>query len=288
MRMEHYSARNIRGHDGVGLRVHAWGDAGNPPALFLHGGGQTGWAWEATARRLAAAGYQCFAADLRGHGDSDWAGSDGYDIDSFAADVRCMVEALCDRPPATIGASLGGISALIAEGDDDEGWFHSLVLVDITPRWERAGVARIIDFLTAHPDGFDSLETAAQAVQDYLPHRAGRSSPEGLERNLRQREDGRWDWHWDPAMLAQARVVDQWQPRLVQAARQLDLPTLLISGGRSDVVSVDTIDEFRQLVPHAEHVVIDDAHHMVAGDSNDRFTATIIDYLSGRDARLTA
>ncbi len=66
---------------------------------------------------------------------------------------------------------------------------------------------------------------------------------------------------------------------LTQAARELRLPVLLISGGRSDVVSDHTIAEFQTLVPHAEHERIDDATHMVVGDANDRFVDTISRYL---------
>ena len=45
------------------------------------------------------------------------------------------------------------------------------------------------------------------------------------------------------------------------------------------MVSEATINEFLGLVPHAEHVSISDAHHMVAGDRNDQFTDAIIKFL---------
>ena len=68
--------------------------------------------------------------------------------------------------------------------------------------------------------------------------------------------------------------------RLQAAARRLSLPVLLVSGGRSDLVSERTIAEFMGLVPHATHTSIADATHMVVGDANDRFSATILQYLS--------
>jgi pimeloyl-ACP methyl ester carboxylesterase len=50
----------------------------------------------------------------------------------------------------------------------------------------------------------------------------------------------------------------------------------------SDVVSEATAREFLALVPHAEYVDVGDAHHMVAGDRNDAFSAPVIDFLRRR------
>jgi pimeloyl-ACP methyl ester carboxylesterase len=57
------------------------------------------------------------------------------------------------------------------------------------------------------------------------------------------------------------------------------VPTLLLTGSASDVVSDATIDEFLALVPHAEHRRIADARHLVAGDDNDAFAAAVIGFL---------
>ena len=288
--MERYAVSSVTSRDGLRLHLHCWGDATGSPLLLLHGGGQTGWAWEASANRLAALGYYCIAPDMRGHGDSAWADDGGYSIDAFADDVRGIALS-CAVPPVAIGASLGGMSALMVAGDHQQGRvaLDALLLVDITPRFERAGTRRVVDFMTAHPDGFATLDEAAAAVHAYLPHRGRRVRNDGLRKNLRQRRDRRWVWHWDPRMLDEARKPDaQWEAQMSAAARRLSLPTLLISGGMSDVVSSETVAEFLEMVPHARHIEIDDAHHMVAGDSNDAFTGTIIEFLAGSDPRKTA
>ena len=54
---------------------------------------------------------------------------------------------------------------------------------------------------------------------------------------------------------------------------------LLISGGRSDLVSDDTVAHFLQLVPQAEHIRLPEATHMLAGDDNDAFTDTLLAFL---------
>jgi hypothetical protein len=64
------------------------------------------------------------------------------------------------------------------------------VRVDVVPRYEKSGSARTRNFMARNMHGFDSLEDAANAVAEYLPHRTKPRSPEGLKKNLRER-DGR-------------------------------------------------------------------------------------------------
>ena len=57
------------------------------------------------------------------------------------------------------------------------------------------------------------------------------------------------------------------------------MPTLLVRGKLSDVVSVDGVAEFRAAVPQARFADVSDAGHMVAGDRNDLFTDAVIEFL---------
>jgi pimeloyl-ACP methyl ester carboxylesterase len=154
------------------------------------------------------------------------------------------------------------------------------VLVDITPRWESAGIERIIAFMRGHPSGFASIDDASEAVAKYLPHRTEKKSPQRLRELLVRGDDGRLRWHWDPRMLDRvAADGERHQAALLDAARRIDVPTLLISGEKSDIVSDATIAEFLHLVPHAEHVRVPRATHMVAGDENDAFSSAVLDFL---------
>ncbi|UXI67632.1 alpha/beta fold hydrolase [Tahibacter amnicola] len=272
--------------DGLPLSLQQYGRTGHPPLLFAHGFGQTRLAWRGSAMRLAEAGFHCLAADARGHGDSGWCGEGEYDIDHFVGD---MVQAARFAGPGCVlvGASFGGLIGLLSEADHAP-LFRALVLVDITPRWEAAGVERILTFMRAHPEGFASLREASQAIATYLPHRADSRSPERLRSLLVQQENGRFRWHWDPKLLE--RIADdseKHQARLLQAAARIRVPTLLLSGSDSDVVSQSTIAEFRALVPHAEHVVVPRATHMVVGDRNEAFTDAVLSFVRslgrGRD-----
>ncbi len=279
------SARiSVHGQDGVELVGDRRGDQSGPAVLLLHGAGQTRHAWRRTTDRLATAGFCTLALDLRGHGDSDWALDGDYRRQAFADD---LVEVHRQLGPfdAIVGASLGGLSALLAHDQQPGGITAKLVLVDVAPRIEATGADRVLAFMAARPEGFETLEEAAEAVARYNPHRPPPRDLEGLRRNLRQGADGRHRWHWDPRLidgptsLTTARDPDA----LHRAASRLTVPCLLVRGRNSDLLTEDGVREFLAAAPHAAYVDIAGAGHMVAGDTNDPFIDAIVDFLSSND-----
>jgi pimeloyl-ACP methyl ester carboxylesterase len=270
----------FRGYAGLDLVAHTYGDPSARPVLLLHGGGQTRHAWAGTAERLADEGWYAVALDLRGHGDSAWADDEDYSVDAFARDVTCVAATFRERP-VIVGASLGGIAALIAEGEGTSTLSSALVLVDIAPRIEIDGVRRIVSFMGAHLDGFASLEEAANAIAAYLPHRPRPTDLNRLHKNLRQRNDGRYYWHWDPRFLLGKRPPSASgdMDRLLRAARNTRVPALLVRGQLSEMVSQTGVAEFLRAVPNARYVDVSGAGHMVVGDRNDIFSSAILDFL---------
>lgn len=269
------------GAEGLRLAASAAGPLGAPPAvLFAHGFGQTRHAWARSMQTLGRHGLASAAWDLRGHGQSgrNPAGQ-AYAVPQFIDDALA-VRATLDVPPVLVGASMGGLVGLAAQSRGAA--FAGLVLVDVTPRWEMAGMQRILAFMGAHPEGFEDYEHAAREIAAYLPHRREKKSPSDLAHLLLRGEDGRLRWHWDPRLLHDLADSAKHQDELSQAARGIEVPVLLVSGGRSDLVSQETIAHFRELVPHAQHVHLPEATHMVAGDDNDAFTKAVIDFITPR------
>lgn len=285
------TTRRIASGDGLVLVADALAaEAGRPagaPVVLAHGFGQTRQSWGATQARLAAAGHASLAFDMRGHGASGWNPDDrDYVAADFVAD-QCAAAAAAGPAPILVGASMGGLTGLLAQARHAP--YSALVLVDVTPRWEAAGMARIQGFMQAHPRGFADFDEAAHAIAAYLPQRATRKTPRQLEAVLRPGADGRLRWHWDPRLLS-GFVANSGtlQASLDDAARAVRVPMLLLSGGRSDLVSEDTVAHFLELAPHARHVRLPDATHMLAGDDNDAFTDALLDFLRAQSFQPTA
>jgi pimeloyl-ACP methyl ester carboxylesterase len=259
----------------------------HPPVLLVHGGGQTRHAWRGTARALASAGFTAIAMDQRGHGDSAWVGSKAYAFYDFAADLAAVcrdIEQEHGRRPIVVGASLGGLASLLAEGRAGNDLLGGLVLVDVTPRMDPDGIRRIHGFMGERlGDGFATLEEAAAAISAYLPARRKPASLSGLAKNLRRGDDGRYRWHWDPAFMAGPRPVNferaSVEAELDLIVAKLKVPTLLVRGRQSELVTEEAVAEFLKAVPHARYVDVLGAGHMVAGDRNDAFTDAVIGFL---------
>jgi pimeloyl-ACP methyl ester carboxylesterase len=250
-----------------------------PSILLLHGGGQNRFSWKNTAQILGDQGFHVVALDSRGHGDSDRAPGADYALETLCSDVLRVIAEI-NRPVVLIGASMGGLTGILAADAAGPATVTKLVLVDVVPRFEKSGSARIRDFMFSHVHGFDSLEEAADAVAAYLPHRTRPQNPEGLKKNLRHR-NGRWYWHWDPKLLTKPEDDPHLRAdKLENAAISLRIPILLIRGKLSDVVSADGVKDFLDKVPTAEFVELSDAGHTAAGDDNDAFTAAVVDFVN--------
>ncbi|MBO6719607.1 MAG: alpha/beta hydrolase [Rhizobiaceae bacterium] len=280
----------LEGAEGNLLAADLWDGHGHP-VIFLHGGGQTRRAWDKTASQVAANGMRAITVDLRGHGESDWVPSGNYTFAHYAEDVAAIVRQVERRfhaRPSNVGASLGGLSSLAAELRHGP-LLETLVLVDITPRMNPEGVAKIQGFMGEKMDeGFATLEEAADAIAAYLPHRRRPSSLEGLRKNLRKGEDGRYRWHWDPAFVRGERNINlgarETMEGLLADLPKLHIPALLVRGMQSELVGEEEAREFVELAPAASYVDVSGAGHMVAGDRNDVFSEAVLEFLTGRAA----
>lgn len=281
-----YAATTVRipGEDAT-LVADTFGDRRDPPVVLLHGGGQTRHSWRATGSTLAQAGWHAIAVDLRGHGSSDWSATGSYGLGSFAADVHRIVEHM-STPPVLIGASIGGAASLAAVGQDPH-LALGLVLVDVSPYVQSHGVSEVRRFMAANLDGFTSMQEVVDAVKGYVPHRPWQPDIDYLRRHVRE-DGGRLYWHWDPSILdaplgpgeGDDPLIDP--PKLIQAATSLRIPTMLIRGTESRVMGANDAANFLDLVPHAEFVTVDDAHHMVVGDKNELFGDIVAEFLERR------
>ena len=78
---------------------------------------------------------------------------------------------------------------------------------------------------------------------------------------------------------AMAARIARFAEEMHHAAGRLEVPTLLIRGAESDLVSARSVADFLEAAPHASFVEVSEAGHMVAGDQNDAFTDFVVEFL---------
>ena len=277
---------STQGPGGVRIVADRLGDPEARAVVFLHGGGQTRRSWAKAAAAVAERGFQSVTIDLRGHGESDWSSEGDYRVVSFAADVQEVLRTLPPRP-VLVGASLGGFTTMLLEGELSPGTASAVVLVDIVPNMEQSGANRIHNFMADRVEsGFASLDEVADAIAEYNPHRPRPTDLDGLTTNLRRRGD-RWYWHWDPQFISGTapnppfEVTDADRMHTaVEAILRNGVPMLLVRGQVSDLVSQERADEFLARFPQVEFTDVRGAGHMVAGDRNDIFAEAVLDFLT--------
>lgn len=268
-----------RGHQDLRIAGDAWGQVGKPLVILQHGGGQTRHAWKGMGEQLGEAGFHAIAFDARGHGDSDWAPEGDYRYDVMIEDLKCLIAAFGQPHPILVGASLGGIVSLIAVGEAKVS-AAALVLVDVAPDLQAEGVKNVQNFMEQKPEGFKSLEEVAKAISSYQPQRKLSRNLDGLAKNVRLGPDGRYHWHWDPRFQGKFGEENERRERMEACASGLVLPTLLVRGGMSNVLTEEGAQSFLRLCPKAEYVNVAEAGHMVAGDRNDIFAGAVLEFLS--------
>ena len=221
--------------------------------------------------------------DLRGHGRSDWSKNSEYELSQFSEDIAFVLEeiGIC---PVLVGASLGGLVGMYLEGRMRPGSISALVLVDVVPNMNVNGAERVKDFMLKHSEvGFASLSEVAEVLAEYNPYRKKPTDLEGLKKNLRKRGN-RWFWHWDPTFISSERNEKNPDMRNTQLLNEvmsnIKVPTLLVRGKMSDLVTEDEVQEFLEKFPQSDFVDVSGAGHMVAGDKNDVFSEEVIAFLN--------
>jgi pimeloyl-ACP methyl ester carboxylesterase len=263
------------------LSALVWGS--KPPELvLLHGGGQNAHTWDTVALALDR---PLLAVDLPGHGHSDWPKTaDALDPEAMADDVAVVVRRLAPEASATVGMSLGGITAIALATRHPE-LVRRLLLVDITPGVDHEKSSDIAAFL-AGPESFASFDEILQRTVEFNPTRSVSSLRRGVLHNAVQREDGSWTWRHQLGRPSRSSGLHV--DRVDFGAQWVDLeripvPVLLVRGSRSPVVDDADVAEFRRRRPHDEVVVVDDAGHSIQGDQPVALARTIDSFVLAKD-----
>lgn len=259
------------------LRLHylTWGD-GPRTVVCLHGTGGHGWHWGPLARSLVPDGFRVIGFDQRGHGDSDQP-ERGYEVEDFAGDLEGALPRLGVARTDLVGASLGSRVALAYAARNPER-VGRLVVVDLSFEMPEAEQRRMIDGHRERPESFDSLD----AVVEWSRTRPGRKRwtkemhEEMAPHDVRRLPDGRWGWRYSRAAAIaglEAARRDLWS-----LAAGLPMPTLLVRGAESPVLTHDVALKLARTIPRCELVEVD-AGHGVPRENPVEFDRVVSEFL---------
>jgi esterase len=250
------------------MRLHYldWGAKGRHPILFLHGGGLNAHTWDLVCLMMRAR-YHCLAMDQRGHGDSEWEPTADYRFDAQVADVEGFIDKLKLQRPLLVGHSMGGFAAM-GYAIRHAASMAGLVLVDIAPEISMQGSLRIRDFIKMDRE-MDSVEDFVERALKFNPARNRELLRRSLLHNLRQLPSGRWTWKHDPNRMPQnfENERDERKAMIMDNARNIVCPTLVLRGSRSDVLTDESAKEFSESVPNGRWMRVENAGHTIQGDN---------------------
>lgn len=262
-----------------------WGDPARPAVLLLHGGNQSAHSWDLVSLALSGE-FHVLALDQRGHGDSEWSRGAHYGIDEMMEDAAAFIAAAGLERPVVVGHSMGGMVALTLAHRQPE-TLTGLVVVDVGPEVSEHGTRMIRDFVGRNVE-FDDLEEFLDRVQRYDPYRPRAHIERTVKYNLLRRADGRYvsknDRRRYPPPEQTSAAAAEGARRLPGAPSlaelgTLDLPTLIVRGGDSNVLEQGAAERFAAALPRAELTVVEGCGHNVASQNTRGFLTALTPFL---------
>lgn len=254
------------------------------PVVLIHGYPLNGHSWEKQTQELLASGFRVITYDRRGFGGSSKVGS-GYDYDTFANDLRILLETLDLRDVVLVGFSMGTgeLARYVAEHG------HDRVA-------KLAFLASLEPFLLATDDnpeglpqdGFDGIEAAAKEDR-YAWFTDFFSNFYNLDENLGERisQDavtGSWNVAISSAPVAAHAVVSSWLEDFrtdVEAVRASGKPVLILHGTADRILPIEaTGRRFHAALPEAQYVEIENAPHGLLWTHADEVNAALTAFLA--------
>ncbi len=244
--------------NGIKLHYLDHGTDGKPPLLCIHGLSGNAHNFDGLAPHLASR-YHVMALDVRGRGESGWGPATEYTAPNYASDVAGFLDALGTSRVTLIGTSMGGVISILFAGGYPER-VERLVLNDIGPDVDPAGIARIVGFLGEAPTEFADLREVAAYYRKTYPPAARLADAQLIELvkwSVKPAPGGRLVWKMDPQVRrpvrggAAARPLDLWVP-----FARIEAPVLVVRGAESDVLARPTVPRMKTVIRTVESVEV--------------------------------
>jgi pimeloyl-ACP methyl ester carboxylesterase len=197
----------------------------------------------------------------------------------MAEDLVAFVAALGLRKFTLLGLSMGGMVAMNYAGRRPSE-LAALVIVDIGPEIIASGSGRIQQGLKAK-DVFASRDeafAAARAVNSLPPEAHHRHR---VDHSLMRTEDGQWTYRYDRALRAPGTLRIRDPETAWRACANINVPTQVIRGDLSDILSPEVAERMIQTIPDARFALVENSGHAIPLDAPDGFLAAARGFLAG-------
>lgn len=241
-----------------------WGEPGNPPLLFLHGGNQSARTWDLICLTLSTQ-YHCIALDQRGHGESEWSYEGHYAPQDHTKDIEALVDHLGWKKFSIIGMSMGGMNALWY-ATTESARLNALVSVDVGPFLQVEKSERLISFVEGNKK-HKSLEDFVTAALKFNPRRKPELLRHSLTHTTRELADGSWEWKADRRKSLSLKQMSDWLSSLQANIAEIQCPVLVIRGAESALFSNEDAHRFVDLLPRGSFALVKKAGHTIQGDN---------------------
>ena len=285
------------GHAPHRMAYWQWGDpACGHIVLCVHGLTRQGRDFDTLARSLMDSADReiCVVCpDVAGRGHSEWLKHpQDYQIAVYVQDMLALGSKLKPRELDWVGTSMGGLIGMAVAGQPAAAaqlGLRRLVLNDVGPTLEWPALQRIGQYV-GQPAVYDSAEQAAAALWQIAKGFGAHTPQQWLTLtlpNLRSVSDGtgRLKLHYDPALGEPFRSstpedVARGETMLWQLYDQIQVPTLLIRGAESDLLSRETAEAMTRRGPHARLVEFQGVGHAPTFVAPEQ-SRVVVDFLLG-------
>lgn len=253
------------------------------PVICLHALTRNSRDFEVIAPRIAALGRRVVAPDMRGRGRSANDPDPSHYVPAvYAQDVLKLMDSLAIQRAVFIGASMGGLIAMVLAMIAPDRIAAS-VLNDVGPRLSKAGLSRIASYV-GRSRPVSSWTAAAEAMRSTY----GRAYPDRQDdeafwlmlarRCFREREDGQLETDYDPHIALAFLDIEEDAPApdltpLFQALAEK--PMLSFRGALSDILTDDALAHMHAMNPAMASVVIENVGHLPTLDEPEAWDAVL-------------
>jgi pimeloyl-ACP methyl ester carboxylesterase len=243
--------------NGLSLHYLDFGNDAKPPLVCIHGLSGNAHNFDGLAVHLAPE-YHVISLDVRGRGDSQWGASEEYNPSVYSSDLARLIDTLGFQRVTLIGTSMGGVIAMLYGGGYPER-VERMVLNDVGPEVDPAGIKRITASMTTSPAEFASLsEVGAYYRENYPAMRQMREQEllDFVKWAVKPATSGGLRWKMDPAIRnvprtgSAARPLDMWVPYA-----RIMAPILVVRGNDSDILARATAQRMCTVLPQQTTIV---------------------------------